>query len=125
MSPRAVFGFTQTCKLLALITHLHMHSPTSADIYSNGTSSCDRRSDNDPLSPAERVRVARLRQELGDGEGVTGLLTASLRDSESGGDGLVEPPELLSPPSSPRQRYHTFGATLDFIEVGKWTACQG
>lgn len=76
-----------------------------------------RRSDNDPLSPAERVRVARLRQELGNGEGVTGLLTASLRDSESGGDGLVEPPELLSPPSSPRQRYHTFGATLDFIEA--------
>lgn len=45
------------------------------------------------------------------------LLTASLRDSDAGGDGLVEAPELLSPPSSPRQRYHTFGATLDFIEV--------
>lgn len=32
---------------------------------------CSRRSDDDSLSPAERVRVARLRQELGDGEGVT------------------------------------------------------
>jgi hypothetical protein len=63
------------------------------------------------------VRVARLRQELGDGEGVSSLLAASLRDSDAGGNGCMEEPDLLSPPSSPRQRYHTFGATLDFIEV--------
>lgn len=28
-----------------------------------------------------------------------------------------EPGDLFSPPSSPRQRQTTFGATLDFIEV--------
>ncbi len=65
----------------------------------------------------ERARVAKLRAELGDGEGVSLLLSASLRDSDGGGTGLLGTPELLSPPSSPRQRYHTFGATLDFIEV--------
>lgn len=67
--------------------------------------------------------MARLRQELGDGEGVSSLLAASLRDSESGGDGRVGEPDLLSPPSSPRQRYHTFGATLDFIEVLRAVCC--
>lgn len=48
---------------------------------------------------------------------MSSLLTASLRDSGGGGNGVVHEPELLSPPSSPRQRFHTFGATLDFIEV--------
>jgi len=31
----------------------------------------------------ERARVAKLRAELGDGEGVSLLLSASLRDSDS------------------------------------------
>lgn len=93
-------------------TDVHVHA-----------AACSQRGEEDPLSPAERVRVARLRQELGDGEGVSSLLAASLRDSDAGGDGRVGEPDLLSPPSSPRQRYHTFGATLDFIEVLRDLCC--
>lgn len=72
------------------------------------------------LSSSEQARVAGLRAELGGGEGVSSLLTTSLQAGGGGGAGVVQEPELLSPPSSPRQRYHTFGATLDFIEVRRF-----
>ena len=78
-------------------------------------------SGDEGLSSSEQARVAGLRAELGSGEGVSSLLTTSLRAGGGGGGGVVEEPELLSPPSSPRQRYHTFGATLDFIEVHRLT----
>ncbi len=72
------------------------------------------------LSPGEG-RGRRPRSDLG-GQDASGLLVErSARSVESlrGGGGLAspDPGELLSPPSSPRQRQTTFGATLDFIEV--------
>jgi hypothetical protein len=68
------------------------------------------------LSPGE------LRGRRIGGPDAAGLLVErSVRSSESlrGAAGLVspDPGELFSPPSSPRQRQTTFGATLDFIEV--------
>ncbi|KAK9837506.1 hypothetical protein WJX81_007387 [Elliptochloris bilobata] len=64
-------------------------------------------------------RRRRLRAELGDSEGVTALLENSLRAVEGGGAACLHARESaeLSPPSSPRLRQTTFGATLDFIEA--------
>ncbi|KAK9814469.1 hypothetical protein WJX72_006450 [[Myrmecia] bisecta] len=61
-------------------------------------------------------RVSKLRKELGEGEGVTALLEKSRRASE-GVLQTSDEPEIMSPPSSPRLRQTTFGATLDFIEA--------
>lgn len=89
-------------------------------------------------------RVSSLQEELGSGEGVSALLLRSSTAGEGGGPGVVQTSEeapragastrsgmdgesvaaaasqLLSPPSSPRRRQTTFGATLDFVE----TLCQ-
>eukprot|EP00887_Chlorella_sp_A99_P002805 scaffold6.g2805.t1 len=64
-------------------------------------------------------RVSSLRAQLGEGEGVSELLlrAASVDD---GRPVVVRAPVddgLFSPPSSPRRRETTFGATLDFLEA--------
>ena len=73
-----------------------------------------------PLSPGEG-RSRRPRSDYGGADAAMMLVDRSARSSESlrGAGGLVspDPGELFSPPSSPRQRQTTFGATLDFIEV--------
>lgn len=38
-------------------------------------------------------------------------------DGSQGGLQVSPEPEVMSPPSSPRLRHSTFGATLDFIEA--------
>ena len=59
-------------------------------------------------------RLSALKLQLGEGEGVTELL----QRSASGRLAVVRADEgLLSPPSSPRRRETTFGATLDFVEA--------
>lgn len=88
-----------------------------------------------PLSPVERQAAPRrMRSELLSREGtpVAGDRprgAGSFLSPRSSGLLLLsphanrllsprrEPGDLFSPPSSPRQRQTTFGATLDFIEV--------
>ncbi|CAG9460413.1 unnamed protein product [Pedinophyceae sp. YPF-701] len=72
-----------------------------------------------PASPPAHVsgRYSRIRVELGDGEGVTGLLERS-----RGAAGAVPVRASLdsagaSPPTSPRLRETTFGSTLDLVEA--------
>ncbi|KAL4457452.1 hypothetical protein ABPG75_012317 [Micractinium tetrahymenae] len=101
-----------------------------------------------PLLPlrVDAQRVSSLQEELGAGEGVSALLLRSATAGDGGKPGVVQQSEpapaggntangslpggagglspaaslLLSPPSSPRRRQTTFGATLDFVE----TLCQ-
>ncbi|KAK9865441.1 hypothetical protein WJX84_000186 [Apatococcus fuscideae] len=75
-------------------------------------------------SPGPGDRFRRIHKELGDGEGVTALLERSTKTTEGGGPACLrnyecpaDYPEPTSPPSSPRLRQTTFGATLDFIEA--------
>ncbi|KAG2497053.1 hypothetical protein HYH03_005051 [Edaphochlamys debaryana] len=73
-------------------------------------------------------RIQSLRRELGDGEGVTGLLERSKQTGpggmvvaavEEGDAGLLSDDEFGNRPMSPltRLRYDTFGATLDFVDA--------
>lgn len=79
-----------------------------ADVLSNDT---ERSS-----ATFERCRV--LRQELGEGEGVSALLVRSSRNEAAGGSGCVAASETEDwAPSSPGLRQTTFGATLDFIDA--------
>ncbi|CAD7700802.1 unnamed protein product [Ostreobium quekettii] len=76
--------------------------------------------DTDMSSSANFERCRMLRQELGEGEGVTALLEKSCKNAAQCGSGLViatEDEVLDEPPSSPRLRQTTFGATLDFIDA--------
>lgn len=64
----------------------------------------------------ERCRV--LRQELGEGEGVSALLARSSRNEAAGGNGCLaasENEEIGT--SAPGLRQTTFGATLDFVDA--------
>lgn len=69
--------------------------------------------------PEEYERCKVLHAELGDGEGVTALLERSQKDAKEGGTGCLSTTETepLPPPSSPRLRKTTFGATLDFVDA--------
>ena len=64
----------------------------------------------------ERCRF--LRQELGEGEGVSALVARSSINEAAGGTGCVAASENEDwAPSSPGLRQTTFGATLDFIDA--------
>lgn len=65
-------------------------------------------------------RASSLRAQLGEGEGVSELLVRAASTSGDGRPAVVRGGDsdgLFSPPSSPRRRETTFGATLDFVEA--------
>jgi len=64
----------------------------------------------------ERCRI--LRQELGEGEGVSVLLAKASKNKAEGGTGCLTASETEDwAPSSPGLRQTTFGATLDFVDA--------
>eukprot|EP00210_Caulerpa_lentillifera_P002705 g2585.t1 len=74
--------------------------------------------DTDVSSSATFERCRVLRQELGEGEGVSALLARSSRNEAAGGNGCLATSEneelgLLSP----GLRQTTVGATLDFVDA--------
>lgn len=76
--------------------------------------------DADFSSSANFERCRTLRQELGEGEGVSALLEKSSKLVAECGSGRVVATEdevLDEPLSSPRLRQTTFGSTLDFIDA--------
>jgi hypothetical protein len=70
-------------------------------------------------SAAERDRLSRLSLQLGNGEGVTQLVQASMDDLSSGGTGLLSRSPPGEPVAAPKAALSTrrFKATVDFLDI--------
>jgi hypothetical protein len=127
-SNKAILSLLQSCEEAAMHVHLPVYGAQSQHALGSGAERLaqaatqpggNAASTTAPPQARGQDRLSRLSMQLGNGEGVTQLVQASMDDLSSGGTGVLSrsPPSDPAPAPSGASSARRFRATAVFLDI--------